>query len=90
MNNNCQTCYQQRNLDCTHSNSERDIRGFWTTAELNKAIEKGYIINIIDEVLHFENTSSDLWKEYTRRFIQIKLETSPFTSDEIVYRDKAR
>ena len=90
MKDNCQTCYQQRNSDCTHSDSERAITGFWTTAELNKALEKGYIINQIYEVLHFGNTSSDLWKEYIRQFMKIKLETSPFTCDEMVYRDKAR
>jgi len=64
--------------------------GFWNTAELNKAVEKGYIINQIYEVLHFENTSTDLWKEYKRRLMKIKLETSPFTCDEMVYRDKTR
>jgi len=31
-----------------------------------------------------------LWKEYIRQFMTIKLETSPFTCDEMVYRDKAR
>jgi len=43
--------------------SERAITGFWTTAELNKALEKGYVINQIYEVLHFENASTDMWKE---------------------------
>jgi len=31
-----------------------------------------------------------LWKEYIRRFMKIKLETSPFTCDEMVDRDIAR
>jgi hypothetical protein len=90
MKRNCQHCHQQRNLDCTHSDSERAITGFWTTAELNKALEKDYKIDKIYAVLHFENTSTDLWKEYIRRFMKIKLETSPFTCDEKEYGDKAR
>ena len=90
MKDNCQTCYRLRNADCTHSDSERAITGFWTTAELNKALEKGYKIEHIFEVLHFTNTSTDLWKAYIKKFMKIKLETSPFTSNENEYRDKAR
>ena len=90
MKDNCQTCYQLRNSDCTHSDSERAITGFWTTAELNKALEKGYKIVQIFEVLQFNNTGTDLWKAYIRKFMKIKLETSPFTGDENEYREIAR
>ena len=87
---NCQQCYASRNADCTHSDSERAIRGFWTTVMMDKALKKGYRIDKIYEVWHFEQTSTDLFKEYVRKFLKIKLETSEFTCSEEEYRQKAR
>jgi hypothetical protein len=62
----------------------------WTTTEVQKALEKGYLIQQVYEVLHFEHSSTDLWKEYIRKFMKIKLETSPFSCSEEDYRSKAR
>jgi len=46
---NCRKCYNERNADCTHTDSERAITGLWTTAEMEKALEKGYkIVKIYD------------------------------------------
>jgi len=87
---NCERCYNERNADCTHSDAERAITGFWTTTELHKALEKGYKIDKIYEVWHFEHSSTDLWKGYIRKFLKIKLETSKFTCSEEEYREKAR
>ena len=87
---NCEQCYQDRNANCTHSDSERAITGLWTTAEMEKALEKGYKIIKIHEVLHFEHSSTELWKEYIRKFLKIKLESSEFTCSEDEYRQKAR
>jgi len=87
---NCEQCYIDRNKDCTHSDSARAITGFWTTAEMEKALEKGYRIDQIYEVWHFENSSTELWKEYVRKFLKIKLENSKFTCSEEQYRQKAR
>ena len=87
---NCQLCYDERNADCTHSDSERAITGLWTTAEMDKALEKSYRIDKIYEVWHFKQSSTDLWNEYVRRFLKLKLETSEFTCTEEEYREKAR
>ena len=87
---NCQQCYIERNSDCTHSDSERAITGFWTTPEMEKALEKGYKIEKIYEVWNFENYSTELFKEYIKKFLKIKLETSKFTCSEEEYRQKAR
>src|ERR1700743_2890371 len=38
----------------------------------------------------FENTSTDLWKGYIRKFLKIKLEASEFDCSEEEYRNKAR
>ena len=47
------------------------------------------IVNIYD-VWHFEQSSTELWKESIRKFLKIKLETSEFTCSEEEYRQKAR
>jgi hypothetical protein len=69
---------------------QRAISGFWTTVEVNKAIEKGYKILYIYEVWNFDNSSTDLWKGYIRKFLKIKLESSKFDCSEEEYRQKAR
>ena len=48
----CRTCAEQgmketlleRSETCTHSQKERTLTGTWTTLELQKAIQKGYVI----------------------------------------------
>ena len=55
---------------------------------MEKALEKGYKIDKIYEVWHFENSSTELFKEYIRKFLKIKLETSKFTCSEEDYRQK--
>jgi hypothetical protein len=87
---NCQECHGLRNADCLHTDSERAITGLWTTAEMEKALEKGYKIEKIYDVWHFEQSSADLWKGYIRKFMKIKLETSKFTCSEGEYKLKAR
>ncbi|CAH1107159.1 unnamed protein product [Psylliodes chrysocephalus] len=62
---------------CTHTDSERMFTGTWTTLDLNKALEKGYTIDKIYEVCHFSQKSNNLFKDYIRDFMRIKLETSP-------------
>jgi len=57
---------------------------------MEKALEKGYRIDQIYEVWHFEKSSIELWKEYVRKFLKIKLENSKFTCSEEQYRQKAR
>ena len=87
---NCRQCFTERNSACQHTDDERMMTGFWTTIELEKAIEKGYQIIDLYEVWHFEHTSTELFKGYIRKFMKIKFETSPFTCSEAEYRAKAR
>ncbi|XP_072377781.1 uncharacterized protein [Diabrotica undecimpunctata] len=75
----CNQCVLEDCENCDHDDSERMLRGTWTTLEINKALEKGYKIIKIHEVWHFEQTSTDLFKGYVKDFMKIKLETSPHT-----------
>ena len=67
-----------KNAECMHTDDERCITGFWCTMEVQKPVEKGYIIQEIYEVLNFERSSNDLFKGYIKNFMKIKLETSKF------------
>jgi hypothetical protein len=79
----CQLCAKLNNQKdkCSHTESQRIIRGTWCTNEVKKAIEKGYKIITIDEVWHFYEKSSNLFKGYVKAFMKIKLETSPWQDD---------
>ena len=41
------------------------------------ALKKGYQIQKIYEVWHFEKATDDLFKGYVRKFMKIKMESSP-------------
>ena len=73
----CKTCAVSKNQNkCTHSDDERSFIGTWCTNELNVAIQKGYKIQKIYEVWNFNNRSNNLFKEYVRKFMKIKMESS--------------
>ena len=72
----CKTCSVFKNNTCNHSDKLRSITGTWCTNELFTALDKGYKLEKIYEVWHFTKTSSDLFKEYIRKFIKIKMESS--------------
>ncbi|CAC5412626.1 unnamed protein product [Mytilus coruscus] len=55
---------------------ERVIVGTWSTIEIDKAIEKGYKLQKIYELEHFEKTSTDIFKLYVDTFMKYKQEAS--------------
>jgi len=78
----CMNCAKTKQVNkCLHSDKDRSIIGTWTTDEVSKAIEKGYKIENIYEVWHFNEKSNDLFKDYVKDFMKIKLETSPWNND---------
>jgi len=72
----CRQCHIDKTRQCTHSEDQKALIGTWTTDEVQKALEKGYKIIQIYEVQHFDKKSNKLFKEYIKRFLKIKLETS--------------
>ncbi|KAE9522228.1 hypothetical protein AGLY_017373 [Aphis glycines] len=72
----CYKCAVDQNKICNHSQNERQFIGTWTTDEVNKALEKGYIITKMYEVWNFKEKTTDLFKEYIKNFMKIKLESS--------------
>ena len=80
----CATCVEdeitkpmlERSYICNHTNQQRQITGTWCTPELEKAVEKGYIILKIHEVWHFPKTEVGLFSNYVNTWLKIKEEAS--------------
>ena len=47
--------------------------GTWTTIELMKAVEVGYKVERIHAVIHFQESSSTLFREYIASFFKLKV-----------------
>ena len=78
----CRTCAETENQSdkCNHLDSERSLSGTWVSPELQKAVEKGYVVSKIDEVWHFAEKSDTLFKDYVKTFLQCKQEASGYPS----------
>ena len=72
----CRTFAETKQQKCNHTDEERSFIGTWCLNEMQKALEKGYKIEKIYEVWHFPETNEDLFKEYVKKFLKIKLESS--------------
>ena len=69
--------HQRSNL-CSHTAEQRMLRGTWVTLELEKAVEKGYVIQKIHKVFHFPENQRrrGLFKEYVNTFLKVKQEAA--------------
>ncbi|CAC5375852.1 unnamed protein product [Mytilus coruscus] len=83
------TCTElQQTTTCLHTKNERAITGTWVTDELKKAKEKGYIVEQIYEVWHFNDVeqydpkskSGGIFTEYINTFLKMKQEASGWPS----------
>ena len=53
----CYTCSLKKEAECNHSDEDRAFIGTWVSEEVLEAINKGYQVLKIYEVLHFENST---------------------------------
>ena len=75
----CRTCASKCNqTQCTDTDDERAIQGTWVSAELEKALEKGYRVLDVHEAWHFERQSSELFKDYVDTFLKWMQESSGY------------
>jgi len=81
----CRTCTEHfLQAKCCHTDEERAITGTWVTDELRKGLEKGYKIQKIYEVWHFDEISQydsiskcgGVFTEYVNTFLKLKQEAS--------------
>ena len=76
----CYFCAKNQNKNCVCI--DREIVNTWTSEELKKAVEKGYKIVEIYEVLHYEDSqcSDVLFKQYVDMWLKIKQQASGWPS----------
>ena len=75
----CRTCSSEQNVEeCNHTIDERCIEGTFVSLEMYKAIELGYRLINIDEVWHWDRTTSDIFKAYINFGIKGKQEASGY------------
>ena len=82
----CRSCVQEeiakplleRSNMCGHTREQRMLHGTWCTPELQKAVEKGYVIEKIHEVWHFpENHRKEgLFAGYVNTWLKLKQESA--------------
>ena len=72
----------QRRHYCIHSDDERILRGTWCTPEIEKAVEKGYVIKHIYEVWNFPESQrkTGLFAEYVDKWLRLKQESAGWPS----------
>ena len=66
----------ERSARCNHTDQQRQLRGTWCTPEIEEAKKRGYKLQRIHEVWHFENTKKGLFKDYVNTWLQIKQESA--------------
>ena len=82
----CRACVQTeqaqpmltRTRYCTHSDTDRTLRGTWCTPELVKALQKGYTLIKIHEVWNFptEQRQTGLFANYVDTWLKLKQESA--------------
>ena len=86
----CRACVQTeqaqpmltRTRYCTHSDTDRTLRGTWCTPELVKALQKGYTLIKIHEVWNFptEQRQTGLFANYVDTWLKLKQESAGWPS----------
>ena len=84
----CATEQNQNNCECEED--QRCLKGTFTTIELQKALELGYEIKEIYEVLHYTDKSDSMFSEYINRWYKIKAEASGWPNWAVSNEDKQR
>jgi len=73
----CRTCGENRlSAACTHSVEERALVNTWCSEEVKTALQHGYRILEIYEILHYQTTSDKLFYKYIDMWLKVKQEAS--------------
>ncbi len=80
----CRTCAEdQFQGSCPHSDEDRSFKGTFTTCELMKALDLGYELVEVYEVLHYPQQSNEVFKKYIKTWLKIKAEASGYPKDKV-------
>jgi hypothetical protein len=73
----CGTCAKDNcQKICRHKPAERSLKGVWTTPELHRALDRGYVVEEVYEVWHWKNQVKGLFADYVNQFLKEKIEAS--------------
>lgn len=74
----CAHCAENNNqlTECECSDEKRDWIGTFTSIELEVALDMGYEIKEMIEILHWTKTSKNIFVDYVNTFLRIKQEAS--------------
>ena len=81
----CARCAElESQASCKCGDRDRCLTGTWCTPEIEKAVERGYVVQKIFEVYHWDNTSqhdpssqdTGLFTKFINTFLKIKQECS--------------
>lgn len=85
----CSECIKSHNSkNCNHSNKQRALVGTWISVKLQKAVTLGYKILKIYEILHYSQTSQNIFQNYIKPWYKIKTEASPWPKSCVTEEDK--
>jgi len=84
----CSKCTILKQKECDHCENDRAFTGTWTTVEVMEAINQGYKVIQIYEVVHYEETeqydpttkTGGLFTSYINKFLKMKTEASGYPS----------
>ena len=77
----CRVCCETAQEYCLHTEEERCFWGTFCSPELLLALRYGYKVLEISEIWHWDNRSTDLFKEYIKTFLKSKTEASGWPID---------
>jgi hypothetical protein len=80
----CRSCGASKQTACTHTDEERCLEGVYTSNELHRAVELGYVVQEVYEAWHWEKTTkykkgkdfTGLFAGYVNLFLKVKTEAS--------------
>ncbi|KAK3745079.1 hypothetical protein QZH41_002614 [Actinostola sp. cb2023] len=61
---------------CNHDARQRRMKGVWTTVELKRALERGYVLHAVHEAWLYGVRSTTIFRDYLRENLRLKLEAS--------------
>ena len=84
----CSLCAEKElNAPCRHTPEQRSLHGTWCTPEIHAALDRGYVMQSIDEVWHYEDSKSGLFAQYIDTWLKVKTEASGWP-DNVVTEDQ--
>ncbi|KAL3084392.1 hypothetical protein niasHS_008166 [Heterodera schachtii] len=78
----CATMFRKKSTrrphKCSHTDAQRSFTGSYTHIELERALEHGYKIDRLWRAWHYDEWSDQIFKDYVRLLIKLKIESSGF------------